>query len=587
MFTRRAGTTASSSLLKLLALLLTLALVAVACGGDDGDDPDAAGGDDAETDGDAGAAGGTTDTTAAPDEGEPVPGGSITVGLEAESNGWRPGTASWASSGYNVAYTVMDPLMARTADGTVEPFLAESLEPNEDFSEFTLTLRPDVTFHDGTPVNAEAIKSNFDIYLKGEGSNVAGVLANVTAFEVVDELTGVYMLEEGNAAFPDLLTTAPGMPFSPTAAEAGGEDYNSSPVGAGPYKFVSWQRDAEFVVERYEDYWGEPGYLDRITFRPIPDEDTRLQSLLSGDVDAFTTLRQSIVTQALDAEEQGSIKTTLYIGNNGGGAIYNTLLPPVDDVRVRLGLAHAVNQEDLIEVLGGAGITPPQTQYFSPSSPFYSEAVEEAWPTYDPEVAQSLLDEYVNDPERSDGKAAGDPIAVDFNCPPDPSLIELSQAYQAFWGALGVDVTLNSVEQAAHIGNAIGSPDSDPPFLGDFMINCWRMGGEGDPYTTLSIAFGDVPTEPLNFTNYMSDTVDEQLEVLRTSSDADERFAAVEAIGLEFAEQVPNVWTGGTAVLIGALPNLNNIGGWDLPDGTEGSGIADAVTRWAQVWQGE
>lgn len=578
MVTRHAGSTASASLLRLFALLVTLGLVAAACAGDD------EGGTAAEetTEQDGGIA---TTTTAARDEGEPVPGGEITVGLEAESTGWRPGTGNWASAGYNVAYTIMDPLMARTADGTVEPFLAESLEANEDATEYALTLREGVMFHDGTPLDAAAIKSNFDTYLKAETSNVAGVLKNVTAFEVTGELTGTYTLEKGNAAFPDLLTTSPGMPFSPTAAEEMGEAYNDNPVGAGPYKFVSWARDDKLVVERYEDYWGTPGYLDQITFQPIPDEDTRLGSLLSGDIQAFTTLRQSIVTQALDAEEQGTIETTLYIGNNGGGAIYNTLVPPVDDQRVRLGLAHAINQDDLIDVLGGTGITPPQTQYYSPSSPFYSEAVEAAWPKYDADIAQTLLQEYRDDPERSDGKSPGDPISLQFNCPPDPSLIELSQAYQAFWQAVDVEVDLNSVEQAAHIANAIGSADTDPPFSGEeYMINCWRMGAEGDPYTTLSIAFGPVATEPLNFTNYVSDTVDEQLEVLRTSTDETERKAAVETIGLEFAEQVPNTWTGGTAVLIGSVPTLNNVGGWDLPDGTEGAGIADAVTRWGQVW---
>ena len=587
MITRRAGSTASAPLLKLFALLLALGLVAAACGGDD--DEGGGGGTAAEEaggegEGEGGGEASSTATTEPRDEGEPVQGGEITVGLEAETNGWRPGTGSFASSGYNVLYTMLDPLMALTEDGTVEPFLAESLEANEDFSRFDLTLREGVTFHDGTPLNAEAIKSNFDTYLKAPGSNVSGVLKNVTAFEVTGELTGTYVLAEGNAAFPDLLRTSPGMPFSPTAAEQMGDEFNNAPVGTGAYKFVSWARDDRLVVERNEDYWGTPGNFDQITFRPIPDEDTRLQSLLSGDIDAMTTLRQSIVTQVLDAEEQGTVETTLYIGNNGGGAIYNTLVPPVDDQRVRLGLAHAINQEDLVEVLGGQGVTPPQTQYFSPSSPFYSEAVEEAWPKYDADEATRLLEEYVNDPERSDGKNPGDPIAVEFNCPPDPSLIELSQAYQAFWNAVGVDVKLNSVEQAAHIANAIGSADSDPPFKGDYMINCWRMGGESDPYTTLNIAFGEVETEPLNFTNYMSDTVDEQLEIMRTSQDTEERKAAVEAIGLEFAEQVPNLWTGGTAVLIGTKPEVNGVGSWKLPDGTTGNGIPDAVTRWAQVW---
>ena len=506
------------------------------------------------------------------------------MGLEAETNSWLPGTGSWATSGYNVAYTVFDPLMSRTAVGSVEPFLAESLEPNDDFSEWTLTLPEGVMFHDGTPLDAEAIKSNFDDYLKAEGSNLAGLLGNVTAFEVTGDLTGTYMLELGNAAFPDLLTGAAGMPFSPTAAEQMGEDINSNPVGTGPYEFVSWARDDRLVVERYEDYWGDPAYLDRITFRPIPDEDTRLQSLISGDVDAMISLRQSLVTQALAAEEQGQIETNVNIGNNGGGNIFNTLVPPVDDARVRRGLAHGIVQEDLISVLGGADISPAQTQFFSPESPFFSEEVAEAWPQYDPDQAAALLDDYVNDPERSDGKAPGSPISIEYSCPPDPSLIELAQAYQAYWQALDVEVTLSQFEQAAGIARVIGSADQNPPYVGEHVVACWRMGGQSDPYTTLSIAFGPTATEPLNYTNYTSETLDEQLQVLRSNSELDERKAAAEAIGFELAEQVPNTWTGAIVTVIATEPDVNNVSGWTLPDGEEGTGASEAVTRWAQVW---
>ena len=555
----------------LTVVLSCLALVAAACGGDDGGEPAVAGPE------------GLDDGAAEPiDEGEPVHGGAIEVGLEAETANWLPSTGNWASSGYNVAYAIHDPLMARTEAGDVVPYLAESLVPDEDLTEYTLTLRPDVTFHDGTVLDAAAIKDNFDGYLKAPGSVLAGSLAEVESFEVTGPLTGVYHLTQANAAFPDLLTTAAGMPFSPTAAAALGPDYPSNPVGTGAFRFVSWLRDSRLEVERYEDYWQEGlPHLDRVTFRPIPDEDTRLQSLFSGDIDAMTTLRQSIVRQALEADD---IETRLYIGNNGGGAIYNTLVPPVDDERVRLGLAHAINQEDLVEVLGGTGITPPQTQYFSPDNPFYSEQVAEAWPTYDVDRATELLDSYRDDPARSDGRAPGEPISIQFNCPPDPSLIELSQTYQAFWSAVGVEVELNSVEQAAHIANAIGSAASDPPFKGDYMINCWRMGGEQDPYTVLSNAFGPVAEQPLNFTNFRDQVVEENLELLRTSTDFDERHAAAEAIMLHFTEQVPNLWTGGTAVMIASRPPVNGIGTWTLPDGTPGSGIPDAVTRWNGVW---
>ena len=215
LLTRRNRTTRSRSPFasppfRLLGLLLTLALAAAACGGDD-EDPVAGG----ETDGEGTSEAEGPETTEPRQEGEPVQGGSITVGLEAETSGWRPGTGSFASSGYNVLYTMLDPLMARTVTGTVEPYLAESLEPNDDFSEWTLTLREGVMFHDGTPLNAQAIKDNFDIYLTAPGSNVAGVLGNVESFEVTGDLTGVYMLAEGNAAFPDLLTTSAGHALLP------------------------------------------------------------------------------------------------------------------------------------------------------------------------------------------------------------------------------------------------------------------------------------------------------------------------------------------------------------------------------------
>ena len=567
---------------RLTALLCAGALVLGACGSDDDDDPVA---QDETTEGDdGGTTGGTTETTEAASESEPVVGGEVVMAVESETNSYLPGKFAGSEAGYNVARSVYDSLMLRDDEGTLQPYLAESLEPNEDFTEYTLTLREGVTFHDGTPLDAEAIKTVFDTYLKAPGATTAGGLTNVESFEVTGPLTGVYNLIEGNAAFPDVLTLASGMPFSPTAAQSMGDAYIDNPVGTGPFKFVSWTRDDRLIVERYDDYWGEPAHLDGITFQPIPDEDSRFSSVLSGDIDAFITLRQSIVTQAIQAGEDGTMETQLFIGNNGGGAIFNTLTPPVDDARVRLGLAHAIKQEDLVEILGGTGITPVQTQFFSESSPWYSEAVAEVWPTYDAEKAESLLNEYIEDPERSDGKNPGDPIAIEFNCIPDPSTIELSQGYQAFWEAAGVDVTLNTVEFATHVANGVGSADSDPPFAGDYMVNCWRIGGQQDPYTTFEGSFGPVEEKAANVTNYTSPTLDEQIDVLRTSSDTDERKAAVEEIGLELAEQVPLLYTGGTANVIGSRPEVNGIGTWELPSGTKGTGIAEAVTRWDTVW---
>ena len=124
----------------------------------------------------------------------------------------------------------------------------------------------------------------------------------------------------------------------------------------------------------------------------------------------------------------------------------------------------------------------------------------EAFPTFDQERAQELYDEYKNDPERSDGLPVGTDIGFTYNCPPDPSLNELSQLYQNFWSQLGMEVELNTVEQAAHVQNGIAK---------DYEVQCWRVGSETDPYTTLRDAFTE---GPLNFTGYTSDTINEALD---------------------------------------------------------------------------
>lgn len=557
---------------RLLVVLATLALVAAACGGD-GDGGAAGDGDPASQDA-------ATSGTEPVDEGEPVAGGSITVAALAETNSWLPGAASW-TAGAPIAYAIYDPLMALTADGTVEPYLAESLEPNDDLTEWTLTLREGVTFHDGTPVDADAIKANFDDYLKVPTSSYAGQLEKVTSFEATGDLTGVYTLEQGNAAFPDLLTFGAGMPFSPTAAAEMGEDYGDNPVGAGPFKFVSWQRDNRLEVERYEDYWQEGmPYLDSITFRPISDEDSRLQSLMTGEVQAMDTWRPNTARQLVQAEEDGTIDLQMRIGNNSLGSIFNTLVPPLDDLRVRQGLVHAIDQEGIIEVSGGGGFIPTTTQWFSEDSPWYSEAVAEAWPQYDPELAQELLDEYVDDPQRSDGKAPGEPIAFEYTCTADASTATRSEAYQAYWSQVGVEVELTQAEYAVWIAAVTGSPETDPPYQGDFESNCFSFGGDADPYTILSARYGPVETNPTNYSNYTSEAMDESLEIMRSSTSFDDRYAAVEAIMLDFAENVPGLYTGGTPIVIATTHDVHGVDGWVLPGGQRGA----PGYRWGQAW---
>ena len=543
---------------RLLAILLVLTALAAACGGGDDDD---AGGEP------------TGEQSDQSDQGEPVSGGTITVGLEAETPGWQPGSGNFANSGVAVAYAIYDPLVRLDENGEIHPYLAESIEPNDDFTEWTVKLRSGVQFHDGTPLNSQAMKTIFDTYLIAPGANTAGILRD-TQLEVIDDLTYKYVLPAPNSGFPDNLAGAPGWPFSPTAAAANGANSGSMPVGTGPFVFDSWERDSRLVVKKNPNYWqdGLP-YLDEIVFRPIPDEDTRLSSLETGDIDVMQTLRQSTGIRARDLD---GVDNYEFLGNTTGTTIFNTTKPPLDDVRVRHALVLAQDQAQLIEVQGGTGVVPPSTQVFSEDSPYYSQEVADAWPAYDPEAAQELIDEYVNDPSRSDGKAPGEPVSFRYDCLPEPVLVDLASLYQSFWQEIGVQVELRQVEQATHVQEALS---------GDFQAKCFRAGADADPYVTLRNAF-TLPS-PLNFTRFTDPTIDEDLAELAASGDLDERKALVEEISMTINEGFPLSYYGSTLAVLAAQDYVKNVDGWTFPDGVRGIGTPGATTHWAFVWRTE
>ena len=572
------------SLTKFVALLFSLSLIAAACGGDDD------GGTEGATDNTGGetteetTAAAPQDTPAEESDQEAVMGGEVTVGLEAETTGLRPWEDACSSPCANEMHAIYDPLFEYDSEGNLVGFLAESIEQNEDLTEYTVKLRDGVVFHDGTPLTADSIVKMFEVQKTGAVSSGTVKTSGLTNVEKVDPLTVKYTLDAPNAGFPSYLSsTLAGIPlgfvFQADAALADPEGFNTNPIGTGPFKMVEWDRDNQMVLEKNDQYWmtddagNQLPYLDRIIFRPIPDEGTRLDSLLAGTIDVMQTLRQSTIRDARDAGDQ--IQRFEFQGSNAGGSIFNTMQAPVDDVRVRQGLAHAINQEALIEILGGTGISLPATQYFSPDSPWYSAEAAEAYPDFDQERAKELLQAYVDDPNRSDGAAPGSPIALQFNCPPDPSLIQLSQAYKEFWEATGlVTVQLNQFEQAAHIQNALTD---------QYMINCWRVGSEADP-AVLNATFADPAVSPVNFTNYVNPELQQILADAKAEPDVEARKELYSQAMLILAEELPNIYTGYTAMMLGALPPVEGINSWHLPNGELGAGAREAIGRYHETF---
>jgi peptide/nickel transport system substrate-binding protein len=244
---------------RLLALAVTLVMVAAACGGDD--DGEGAGGTDSPD-------------VEAPEEpeGEPTPGGRVSYALEAEtSGGYCLAEAQLAISGIQVARTLYDTLTTPNADGEYVPFLAQSVEANDDFTEYTITLREGIQFHDGTDLNAEVVANNLDAY-RGTYVDAEGVerperhgdgVRNSLLFSIVlelvenvedtDDMTVVVALSEPWPAFPAFLFSSGRMGMM-AQAQLDSDSCNTEMIGTGPFELQSWQVDQSLVATRNENY---------------------------------------------------------------------------------------------------------------------------------------------------------------------------------------------------------------------------------------------------------------------------------------------------------------------------------------------
>src|SRR3954447_3818114 len=198
----------------------------------------------------------------------------------------------------------------------IVPQLALSHETSADGKEVTIKLRPNVKFHDGEPMDAEAVKYTFERNL-AQGSFRRPEIAAVDVVEVVDPTTVRLKLKTPFAPLISQLTDRAGMIVSPKAARAAGDKFGQKPVCAGPYKFVERVQQDRIVVERFADYWDKDNvHIDRITYVPIQDSTVRLANLKSGQLDV---IERALATDLKEIRATANLKvaTTTELGYQG------------------------------------------------------------------------------------------------------------------------------------------------------------------------------------------------------------------------------------------------------------------------------
>src|SRR5919197_2850251 len=266
------------------------------------------------------------------------PAGTIVVGLVAEPVNLDPAQVTDLNSN-RVGRRIVETLVTFPEESTqIVPGLAESWTVSKDGLHYVFKLRKGISFHDGTPLNAEAVKFAIERQINPDHpANKLGkypfanyFFGNVKAVEVLSPERVAFLLKEPRASFLAILTAGAASIVSPTAVMKAGPDYPLHPVGTGPFRFVSWDRGQRVVLEKNPAYWKFPVKVDRVIYRPIVEDQARLTDLLTGSLDLIVGVPPDFVTQL---ESGGKVTVLKQVGAHVWDLGVNNQKKPFDDKR--------------------------------------------------------------------------------------------------------------------------------------------------------------------------------------------------------------------------------------------------------------
>jgi len=524
-----------------VAFVVVMAMFAAACGsGNDSSSPDAP-------------------ATTVPDEGTPKAGGTLKVGITADQNGYNAASARWDPVGNLVGSTIYDSLMKFDADRKVQPNLAQSVTSNADGTVWTITMRPNVTFQDGTPADAEAVKLNIETR---KADPLAGsALDPVQEVRVTGPLTTEVVMKQPWFGYDATLAAQGGYLVAPATINDTSAD--AKPIGTGPFAFKSWSKGDSFEVVKNPSYWqADKPYLDGITFTIVPDQTALMAALRAGNVDMVMTDDASSIKTLRSSSDLRSIEDvnaeTAYVQMNEAA-------PPFDNIHARRALAYATDQQALIDSVGqGIGL--------QADSPYTADSqwrvADPKYVTYDTEQATKELQAYAADTGQSK-------LSFALKLSTGGAFPQVAVALQAQWAAVGIDAQIAQLEQTTFLTDS---------FLGNYQASIFRNFGYVNPDSNYlfwsSTTAKGIGTGSINFTQTKVPAVDEGLDGARATNDDVQRKAYYDQVQQALNQELPYVWLYHVVWALGARPD---VGGLSEPQSL-GFGRTDAKPWWTDIW---
>jgi peptide/nickel transport system substrate-binding protein len=473
-----------------------------------------------------------------------TPGGVLRVGENADEPPLLDPHQLSTTNTTTLLRPIFDTLVWQNADGTFTGDLAKSWAVSDDGLEYTFTLRDDVTFHDGSPWNAEGLKANFEHILAPETKSplAASYIAPYESSEVIDEYTLKVRLSTPYSSFINVLAQTYLSIVSPKQIAEAPETIAEHPIGSGPFKFVKWVKGESIELERNEDYAWAPeeaknqgvAYLDGITFSFVSEDAVRYNGVVAGDFDVIEWTPPQQVEQAKENPDLG-FDSTLRPGHPFSIWL-NNARAPFDDVSIRQAFVAAIDRKQIVDTVS-FGQWEVANGYITPVTPDYSENATAI--DFDPDRANDLLDEAGWTDRDSDGYRTKDGSRLTAVVPNAGTLAQTTQILelvQAQAKEVGIDVQIELVS---------AQESSDRAASGDYDLSAgiWTTNTADVLWIRYSSDNITTPERRGQNGSYTSDAeLDALLDRARQTTNDDERstlYADAQAKLVELAPAVP------------------------------------------------
>jgi len=553
------------SLTAATAFVMALALAAGACGGSSPNNN--AGGN--------GSNGGTTPgsnpnrNNPLEQEGTPQPGGKLVVAVPAETNGWNPSKSQWADAGSAVGSAFLEPLTILDNDGKAVAWLADSWKSNADFTQWEITLKPNIKYHNGQPLDGKSLAENLTFLYKN-GLTAIALASQYDHVEQTGPLSAKVYLQHPWSQYPVSLNNAWMMAPEMLAAPDNGV---AKPIGTGPFVFQEWQTDKFLRAKKNPNYWrkGDNGerlpLLDEIEFRPLVDDDSKDRALKANDVDVALTTSAQLATRMQDdfqvIRDYTSERTFIMLNTAEGP----TNAPnPFTNIHARKALAYATDRVYIANLVGEGVET--ATQGYRPESPWGMPEANTGYPAFDVKKAKDEVDAFKKDT----GKTSLSFTLTGLTNIEDQTIM---QALQGQWKDADIDAKIDAQEQVKYITTiAVGSYQAGwfrwYGYLNPDSNYVYNAKEDANPIGSLSI----------NFTHYTSDTMQKNLDAIRKYDDLDTRKKANVDVVKETNDQALNVWLFDTPYALVANKNVKGMNNFR----THPFGNFSPKPWWANVW---